>query len=111
MPGHVFKETGFYACEWSYNSWAEIDEEFAQTKKQAKDLVQWFYDKVGAAAMTGNVPHFPQSAWIFTKKNISNWRDKTEITGKDGEQLTLTALVAQVAAEKRAAEDDSEVDE
>lgn len=65
------------------HEWVKVHPDFSVAYKQAKDLQERF---VVLNALKGN---FDSRFSIFTLKNISGWREKTEITGSDGGPLTI----------------------
>jgi len=82
-----------------YN-WEKLHPEFSDTKKRAfsKCLLRW--EQIGLTGTLGintkdnKLGAFNSTAWIFNMKNRFNWRDKHEHVGRDGEQLSVTALFA-----------------
>jgi hypothetical protein len=87
--------------------WASVHEDFSDAKKEAESLCQVWWENAGIAGMLGlkqtkdGVPlgSFNAAVWIFNMKNRFNWRDKHEHVGKNGERLSVSALVAKVDSE------------
>ncbi len=69
----------------SNDLWYRLKDEepqFSETIKQCKQLCETWWETKGMEMMsegTGNA-----TIWIFNMKNRFGWRDKSEITGKDG---------------------------
>lgn len=84
--------------------WEGVYSEFSDAKKEAEALCLQWWENAGIAGMLGlkqtkdGIPlgTFNAAIWIFNMKNRFNWRDKRELTGKDGERLSVAALVAKV---------------
>lgn len=74
--------------------------------KESRVLRRHFWEKMGNAGALGRIPNFNSTAWIFNMKNRFGWRDKTEITGKDGEDLTVNVNI--VPQKKKTYTEDSE---
>jgi len=84
--------------------WEAVHKDFTDAKKIGEGLCQVWWENAGIAGMLGlkqtkdGIPlgMFSPAIWIFNMKNRFNWRDKRELTGKDGERLSVSALVARV---------------
>jgi hypothetical protein len=107
--------------------WEVRHQEFSDSKKEAVDAGLHYYESLAQAGMSGQlrrvtkeVEHldpetgkvtrvereygpasFGQAAWIFSMKNRFNWRDKQELTGGDGQPLSIAGLVASVAMDAK----------
>jgi hypothetical protein len=62
--------------------------EFSVAYKEAKQLQKEFLISIGLAGAA------PAAFAIFTAKNVTNMRDRQEVTGKDGAPLILTPELA-----------------
>lgn len=60
------------------HQWAKVHPEFKEAKKTAfsKNLIYW--ERMGIEGMTGKVPGFNATVWIFNMKNRFKWRDRED---------------------------------
>lgn len=74
--------------------WTHAHAEFSDYTKRGQDASRYFYEKIGLMGMTGKMPGFNASSWIFSMKNRFGWRDKAniELSGKDGGPISFTHL-------------------
>jgi len=86
--------------------WEDSFPEFSDAKKKAFDKCLLRWEQIGIAGTIGvksgaeaKLGNFNAGSWIFNMKNRFNWRDKHEHTGKDGERLSVAALVARVESD------------
>lgn len=82
------------------NEWRKVHEEFSVAVKRGRDHQASFWEKLGRAAATGKIKNTNPTIFIWMTKNMLKWRDKTEISGPEGQSLSLTALVKQVSQEE-----------
>jgi hypothetical protein len=75
-----------------YN-WVKKYKEFSDAIKKGVEASRVFWEELGIEMVTAGQGN--STAWIFNMKNRFNWRDKkeTQLTGKDGEDLTLNIKV------------------
>jgi len=59
--------------------WAKAHEEFADAKRKGSAKSQAFWEKMGVAGSSGQLPNFKTGAWVFNMKNRFSWRDKQEV--------------------------------
>jgi hypothetical protein len=64
--------------------WAHVHPEFSAAIKKAKECQENILVTNGLKGL------YDTSFAIFTAKNVMGWRDKQEITGKDGKDLVIT---------------------
>ena len=95
------------------HEWVKVHEDFSETKKVAVRLAEKWWEDASKAGMMGQVTrvkerqydengnvtkeirepaHFNATVWVFTMKNRFNWRDKRELTGKDGGPIELQSI-------------------
>jgi hypothetical protein len=60
-------------------TWLKKHPEFVDAKSIGTGKSNAFWEKIGVAGVTGKLPGFQTSAWIFNMKNRFGWRDKQEI--------------------------------
>lgn len=65
-------------------AWLKAHDEFSEAKKEGEVLCRIWWEKMGHAGLTGKLKNFNATVWIFSMKNRFHWRDKQEMTGKDG---------------------------
>lgn len=72
--------------------WREKHPEFDEAMEQAEMHAQVWWEKTGRDLVTGVIEKGSASAFIFQMKNRfpNDYRDRHEVTGKDGGALTLT---------------------
>lgn len=75
-----------------YN-WQEAHEEFFHAHKEGELQRLKFYEQLGAAGASGNLPGFSASAWIFTMKNVAKWTDRQDVTSGDAPLPVTPATV------------------
>ena len=63
--------------------WEKEKEEFSYAVKEGENQSALWWAKAGMAGMTGKIPGFNATVWIFNMKNRHGWKDKTEISGGD----------------------------
>lgn len=56
--------------------WLKVHDSFAKAKADGFSENLLFYEKIGRAGMTGKLPGFNITAWIFNMKNRHGWRDR-----------------------------------
>lgn len=61
--------------------WAKVHPEFSAAYNEAKDLQKEFLVDNGLQGL------YPPASFIFTAKNITDMKDRQEVTGKDGKDL------------------------
>lgn len=57
-------------------------EEFLQAKKEGEAHGRLFWERLGIGGVTGKIPGFNVTCWIFNMKNRFAWRDKVETSGE-----------------------------
>ncbi len=62
--------------------WETKHPKFSDAKKTALAQNKLFWEKIGLAGMTGQVPGFNATLWIFNMKNRHGWRDRIETENK-----------------------------
>jgi len=65
------------------DAWKNKHKEFSDSYKEAKDLQKEFLIQNGLGGL------YNATSFIFTAKNITNMRDRKELTGPDGGPLTI----------------------
>lgn len=75
--------------------WRDTIPEFSDAEKHGRALELLFYEKIGQAGMTGQIPGFNLGAWIFNMKNRFKWTDRfvgeIEHTGTVSHEYRLDA--------------------
>lgn len=66
--------------------WTKHYPEFSAAYNAAKDLQKEFLVDNGLAG------HYPPASFIFTAKNITDMRDRQEVTGADGGPIQITGV-------------------
>ena len=61
------------------NQWEKSNDEFSDAIKEGERQSALWWAKMGMAGMTGKVPGFNATIWIFNMKNRHGWADKQEI--------------------------------
>ena len=67
--------------------WEEAHPEWLEAKEIAEAASRKWWDERGLDAVRGLCEGFNATVWVFTYKNRFGWRDKQELTGKDGEPI------------------------
>lgn len=62
----------------SLYEWEKVHPEFSDAIKQGQRKHILFWEKIGMQGVSGELPGFNASAWIFTMKNKLHWVDKSE---------------------------------
>ena len=82
-----FMSKGFSKAETSaelgisretFNQWEKSNAEFSDAIKEGENQSALWWSKMGMAGMTGKIPGFNATVWIFNMKNRHGWADKTE---------------------------------
>lgn len=76
--------------------WIDEKPEFSEAIKRGEALSRVWWEEKARQAVIGELPGFNPTAWVFCMKNIHGWRDKTEVTGKDGGPIETTSKVLNV---------------
>ena len=86
FPAYIWHTHKVYICRRTLYEWADKHVEFLHTKKLGADLCSMWWEHQGRLQMRRKDKNFPQSAYIFTMKNVAGWRDRVDVehTGKDG---------------------------
>ena len=69
--------------------WGEEKPEFSDAIKKGEEACSHWWECKGRDAVQGEIEGFNATAYVWMTKNILNWRDKQEVTGKDGEPLSI----------------------
>ena len=73
--------------------WAKNKPEFSDAVKRAEHACAQWWEEKGREAMNGKIEGFNATAFVWMTKNVLNWRDKTEVTGKDGGPVEVNSKV------------------
>lgn len=65
-----------------YN-WADTYDEFQEAKEEGEMRSRYFWEGMGILGMSGRLPHFNSTTWIFNMKNRHSWKDKVDVTTDD----------------------------
>ena len=65
--------------EETFHQWKKSKPEFSEAVKEGSRQSSLWWAKIGMAGMTGKVPGFNATVWIFNMKNRHGWADKTEV--------------------------------
>ncbi len=76
------------------NRWRHEKPEFQDAVKDGLGLAQAWWEEKGKDATFGKEPGFNATSFIFNMKNrfSEDWRDRHEVTGKDGAPLVPTTI-------------------
>lgn len=70
--------------------WEKKYPSFKEAKEIGKPKFLWHWEKIGKAGMTGQIPHFNPSTWIFSMKNHHGWRNDPDKYNKPKETDEVT---------------------
>ncbi len=65
-----------------YN-WQDENPDFLDAHKTGEAKRMKFYESVGVSGMSGHLPGFSASTWIFSMKNVAKWTDRQDLTSGD----------------------------
>lgn len=60
-------------------AWLKSYPEFSEAKKKAQSSSHFFYDALGVQGMTGQIQNFNATMYIFHRKNMHGWKDKSQV--------------------------------
>lgn len=69
--------------------WEKRHPTFLYSKKIGQPKQLLMLEKIGMAGMTGKLPGFNTSSWIFTMKNKAGWADKLETESNGNISITI----------------------
>lgn len=74
------------------NRWSKDDEkpEFCDAIKKGVELSEAWWLSEGRTSLRDN--HFNHVLWYMNMKNRFGWRDKNEVTGRDGEPIAVRII-------------------
>ena len=81
------------------HEWAKVHTPFSEAKKEAWSQNLLFWEEIGIKGMTGKIPGFNATIWIFNLKNRFKWRDvhhATEAEGMNESQKALDEALARL---------------
>ena len=69
------------------HEWCKRHPEFSDSKKLGSAASRKYWETIGKGGMTGKIPGFIASIWIFNMKNRFGWRDSQEIHNSDSGEV------------------------
>lgn len=79
---HISKDTLY--------RWVNKHKEFSDAIKRGVEYSRIFWEELGIEMVTAGQGN--STAWIFNMKNRFSWKDKKELTGKNGAPLGVVVL-------------------
>lgn len=61
------------------HEWVKQHGDFSEAKKEAFGKNRLFWERISIGGMTGLIPNFNATVWVFSMKNRFGWRDKQDI--------------------------------
>lgn len=94
-----FSEMSFLDAGWEEveNTAKELDEKsggthFLKMINQAKREGRLYCERIGLEGISGEIPKFNGSAWMFLMKNRFGWKDKNDSTSEQEEKIINVKL-------------------